>query len=74
MLNPDQYNALTTSFVGKSLPHCLEENESEEKQKKRYDTFLKQFQYVHKKDCLKNAGLRLYEEKEHVFTITNGTR
>ena len=50
MLNPDQYNALTTSFVGKPLPHCLEENESEEKQKKRYDIFLKQKQELDQKN------------------------
>jgi len=43
MLNHDRYTQLTTQFVTQLMPHCLEENDSDEKQDKRWNIFLKQF-------------------------------
>jgi hypothetical protein len=71
MLDNKIYNNLTTYFVGKLLPHCLEENENEEKQKSRYETFLKQYQYFHKRNPLQIANLRLEEEQDVFHVLEN---
>lgn len=58
MLNNSQYNELTATFVGKSLPHCLEKNEGS-----RFDQFSKQYMNHHARRPLQNLDL-FAEEKQ----------
>jgi len=61
MINHNEYVKLTTSYMGKILPHCLEENETEEKQKSRIGRFLKQYKHFYGKDILQATDLQLVQ-------------
>jgi len=64
MLNHQMYNELMFYFVRKQLPHCLEENEDKTKQKARYEKFLQQYNYFHRKPALQISNLIMGEEQE----------
>ncbi len=62
MMDNQKYNELTTRFMGNALPHCLEANEDPARQVKRFDRFVKQFEYQHRRLPLTGSDLVKLDE------------
>ena len=64
MMHPKNYKVLCTKFIGKTLSHCLLENENNHDE--RYVRFEKQFQYRHKKFPVKIEELILSDKNNAI--------
>jgi len=57
MTNHDNYNTLCRKFIGRILPHCLEENDAS--QSARYNSFLRQFNHQHGREPIRIADMKV---------------